>query len=1032
MENKQKISLCKKYLGIVFFVVLSLFLVLGCSSDDDGGGNGSDTDDQPQQSLIIDMTGQASTPSNVVLNFSVEDREGNPVKGLDLANLVLLEDGRQPSMAESNMTIFPPTLNTILMLDLSGSVTEESLDTLVESAKKFVMTVISSGHEVAIYYFQTNANMLQGFTQDYELLEEALDDLSNHVIPGATTNLYRAFIAGLDKLDEKKKISQRMNAGSLVVFTDGRDTAGMYSYSEIESLVSHTEHYVFTIGLNTPDLDVTTLDEEHLGKDGFEMVEELSQLEQAFDNIAVKIQKESEKFYVLAYASPSRGDKVHTVIVELTVTTPGGLTGTATYTYNSYGFIDGGYNVVEKLKLQYYDDDEDGHYSVDGDLHDVDDSNPYVWTEEAYHACTDMDGDGFPGTNCDNNGDCDDTDPFIYPGADDVEGDGVDQNCDGFDDYAPDLKYKDVLAFYPFDESLEDASANRNDAWVEQGKEILYASGHFNNTKSALLIEENDDYIRIPVFGPNRFSISMWYYYVPNYEASDNAIISRGENSNFIPLYIDRSGFLSIFAGKAHKSAFKLPPYQWTHIVLINEDTNYQLYVNNQKMLETDLPLWAIHQHPVQFIGNYSNVNSFKPYMAAKGKYDDIRIYDRLLTPKEINILYFETQKVETKGTNILMFGNVVDPSIIMLNFILEHNEEVIPGISMENFAIFEDGEVPSPSESNLTPFPADLHTALMLDLSGSITRANLEILVEAAKEFVNELVSEHHWVALYYFQTEVSLLQDFTNKKGLLLGELNRLDQYVIEGATTNLHGAFLDGVYALDKVSVESDTMVAGSIVVFTDGQETAEEYSYDEARVAVKQTIHNVFTIGLSTPELDHSVLDRGHLGKNGFEMVETVDDLPVAFARIAETINYESQKYHVLAYTSPSRGSKLHTVELVVTTPDGDVISSAYDFNSQEFTDGGYEKIEELKLKYYDADQDGYYSVNGPLMDMDDTDPYNWTQFGVTNCTDADGDGFRATNCDIPEDCNDETAQIHPNAIETRYDGVDQNCNGYDNK
>jgi len=44
-------------------------------------------------------------------------------------------------------------------------------------------------------------------------------------------------------------------------------------------------------------------------------------------------------------------------------------------------------------------------------------------------ACVDDDGDGW--TDCD--GDCDDDDEYVFPGRDEVPGDGIDQNCNGAD-----------------------------------------------------------------------------------------------------------------------------------------------------------------------------------------------------------------------------------------------------------------------------------------------------------------------------------------------------------------------------------------------------------------------------------------------------------------------------------------------------------------------------------------------------------------------------------------------------------------------
>src|SRR5512137_2915722 len=50
--------------------------------------------------------------------------------------------------------------------------------------------------------------------------------------------------------------------------------------------------------------------------------------------------------------------------------------------------------------------------------------------------CTDEDGDGY-GTGCTKGPDCDDGDPTVFPGADEICDDNVDNNCDGDIDETP-------------------------------------------------------------------------------------------------------------------------------------------------------------------------------------------------------------------------------------------------------------------------------------------------------------------------------------------------------------------------------------------------------------------------------------------------------------------------------------------------------------------------------------------------------------------------------------------------------------------
>ncbi len=91
--------------------------------------------------------------------------------------------------------------------------------------------------------------------------------------------------------------------------------------------------------------------------------------------------------------------------------------------------------------------------------------------------------------------------------------------------------------------------------------------------------------------------------------------------------------------------------------------------------------------------------------------------------------------------------------------------------------------------------------------------------------------------------------------------------------------------------------------------------------------------------------------------------------------------------------------------------------------------------------YDRDGDGYASQWYGGTDCDDSDPAIspaatdvWYDGEDTDCSggsdfDADGDGF-ASAAYTGDDCDDTTASVAPGVSEIVGDGIDQNCDGYD--
>ena len=299
------------------------------------------------------LKGRHQQPSNIYLFFSVETCGGEPKTGLQEDDFEVYQDGEEEtdliSTYESKQTILPSPIlyksANVLLLDMSGSILEsETLNPLKSSAKAFVSEIAGeNGQEVAIYYFDGRKDIIElsSFTNSVSTLQNAIDSLTkegivNNPAYDISTNLNGAVIQGLSKLDEKESSIEedQLFVGSLVSFTDGTDRAHRYTDAEAVNAVNSSDHYSFVIGLGG-ELDETHL-ENLAGRKGlFFTAETADELEAAFIKIAEEIKKESEKFYILGYCSPSRQGS-HKVILKVK-----GYTGNLSYPFNSNGFEGG-------------------------------------------------------------------------------------------------------------------------------------------------------------------------------------------------------------------------------------------------------------------------------------------------------------------------------------------------------------------------------------------------------------------------------------------------------------------------------------------------------------------------------------------------------------------------------------------------------------------------------------------------------------------------------------------------------------------
>lgn len=256
-----------------------------------------------------------------------------------------------------------------------------------------------------------------------------------------------------------------------------------------------------------------------------------------------------------------------------------------------------------------------------------------------------------------------------------------------------------------------------------------------------------------------------------------------------------------------------------------------------------------------------------------------------------------------------------------------------VPGLTAENFRIYEDGKLVSTYESKqtiLNPEVSATHiTLLLVDLSASVTESGELAELQSAVDRFTSRVGALQQTAVYAFDGRPDLipLRGFSSGGGGV-----NLAGFKSADPSTNLNGAAVKGVEVLKKQLEKATTPLRfGTMVLFTDGTDHASRVSRSDAINAIEEAGFDTFVIGVGA-EINEQELK----SFSRFDPALSKDPSAIGaqFDRIAEKIEGFSKRFYLLSYCSPARAGQ-HTVTIEPFTAEGHSGRLSYDFDATGF-------------------------------------------------------------------------------------------------
>lgn len=173
----------------------------------------------------------------VTLTTTVVNERGRYVANLKQRDFAVYEDGIKQEVAYFNTGDKVP-ISLGVLFDTSGSMVDK-IEGVRDAVEHFVKSV-APGDEVFLIRFSSDAELVQDFTDNRNLILRAINRLN----PRGSTALYDAILMGLQRVAEGKH-----NRRALMLVTDGNDTSSSVNLATTLNLARKSEVIIYALGI---------------------------------------------------------------------------------------------------------------------------------------------------------------------------------------------------------------------------------------------------------------------------------------------------------------------------------------------------------------------------------------------------------------------------------------------------------------------------------------------------------------------------------------------------------------------------------------------------------------------------------------------------------------------------------------------------------------------------------------------------------------------------------------------------------------